>query len=210
MKEKNKHILSEALEKLPEHEPKDSLWNFIEDDLNHSHSNQRLKEGLQALPVYDPPESVWNQIDSELIKSQNSEARIIKMGNRRRLFSIAAAVAVLMAAGWWIFGLNGGENTDSALAFSTEILDDNLMKQDWNDDEGAFDELMTLCKVKIATCQNPEFVRLQSELDELNDAKEALNQAIGKFGTNANLISQIKTLELERTEIMKEMIEKLI
>lgn len=207
MKEKNKHILTEAIQKLPEYEPKDQLWDFIQDDIIHDDSNNRMREALQRLPTYDPPELVWDQIENHLGKSTESGARIVGFSRTRRWLSVAASVAILMVAGWWI-SANSIESDE--LAFSVETLDDNLMKQDWNDDEGAFDELMALCKVKMMACEAPEFQKLKSELDELNDAKEALNSAIGKFGTNATLISQIKDLELDRTEIMKAMIEKLI
>ncbi|MCR9290359.1 MAG: hypothetical protein NXI23_23545 [Bacteroidetes bacterium] len=209
MKEHNKEILKTAIQNLPEYEPKDALWDFIQDDMDYDHSDQRIREGLQALPTYSPPQLVWNNIESNLSLSEESESgRVVSINSRRRWLSIAASVAVLFVAGWWFNYLNS-DGADE-MAFSTEIRDDNLLKEDWNDDDGAFDDLMALCKTKVAVCKTPGFQKLQVELDELNDAKNVLNSAVGKFGTNANLISQIKDLELERTEIMKEMIDILI
>jgi hypothetical protein len=210
MKEKNKHILRDALKNLPEHEPQDSLWDFIQDDLDYEHSDKRLKEGLQALPSYDPPDLVWENIESNLGHQVSNTSKVVVMKPRRRWLSIAAAVATLLVAGWWSIGNIGNTLSDDGLAYSTEIREDNLLKEDWNDDESAFEDLMAMCQLKVNVCKTPDFQKLQMELDELNEAKEALNHAIGKFGTDPNLISQIKVLEIDRTEIMKKMIEKLI
>lgn len=208
MKELNKHILSKAIDSLPEHEPNDAIWDYIQDDLVHEFGDARLREKLQTLPSYDPPEMVWNHINSNLDGKPQSAARVISFSNWRRVSAIAASFAILMFSGWWI--LNTDTNTNDGLAYSTEEIDTELFKQDWDDDEGAFEELMQLCKIKLATCQEPDFQKLQAELDELNDAKIALKNALGKFGTDPNLIAQIKDLELERTDKMKKMIDKLI
>ncbi len=207
MKELNKHILTKAIDSLPEFEPPLAIWDYIEDNLTNDFSDARLREKLQTLPSYDPPELVWEGIDAGLDKQPKFGAGVIQFNNWRRIASIAATLTILLFAGWWLIN---AESNDNSLAYSTEVLNEDLFKQDWDDDEGAFDELMQLCKIKIATCKEPEFQRLQEELDELNNAKIALKNALGKFGTDPNLISQIRDLELERTEKMKKMIEKLI
>jgi len=51
---------------------------------------------------------------------------------------------------------------------------------------------------------------LREELEELAGAKKALEQAIGKYGTGVELINQIKSIELERTDILEKMVDKMI
>ncbi|RMG84726.1 MAG: anti-sigma factor [Bacteroidetes bacterium] len=212
MKEKNKHILDQAIRQLPQYEPPAEIWNFIREDLDFGFENERLKEGLERLPQYDPPDTLWDEIDRKL----DAPAPTLRVVSKsRRLLpafwrTIAAAVVILLAVGLW--NQTPQTQTDSAgeLSYSTEVVDEQLIKKDWNDDERAFDELMAMCKVKINTCASPDFQKLKSELDELTKAKKELDSALGRFGTDPVLITQIKNLELERTELMKAMIEKLI
>ena len=59
-------------------------------------------------------------------------------------------------------------------------------------------------------CEQPEFKQLHNELEELTSAKNELASALGDFGTDANLVTQIKEIELERNDIVKKMMVMLI
>jgi hypothetical protein len=69
---------------------------------------------------------------------------------------------------------------------------------------------MNICKERTIACENPEFKSLKMELEELNDAKSMLEEAIGSYGTNANLIAEMREIEFARTDIVKRMIDNVI
>jgi len=225
MKELNKHTLIEALASLPEYEPPSSIWKAIDQELvlqksvaeleQHEPPNSVwdniqndlvLQKSIAELPEYAPPASVWDNIESELPAAQPQRTgRVVPL---RRWVRYAAAAAVLIAL--TIFGLNSisVENTpDSQLSYSVETVEDDVLKKDWNEDEDAFDYLLNICKERVLACDNPEFKSLKMELEELNDAKAMLEEAIGAYGTDAGLIAEMRDIEFARTDIVKRMIE---
>ena len=136
------------------------------------------------------------------------------MSFRKRFqFAAAAVVAVLLAAfGWLLLNNTATEiNLEAGqLAYSIETVDDNLLAHDWNDDEDGFAMVMNICNEWKFKCDNPEFKALKAELEELNDAKEELEYAIGSFGTNADLIAQMREIEFARTDLLEKIIQKVI
>ena len=202
MKEQNKHILDEALKKLPEYEPKDFLWEHIQFELEGATENQRLQEKLMVLPDYDPPESVWENIHEKL-----DGGKIVKLPVWRRYAAIAAFGLALL--GFFLFQpVNPMQ--EGVVSYSQEEIEDKLLAHDWDDDEEAFQEFMNICESRKFVCETPEFINLKEEFLELNEAKGALKEALGAFGTNPDLITQIKEIELERTDLFKTMIAMVI
>lgn len=203
MKELNKHILNDALKKLPGHEPPSFLWEKIEFDLEGADESQRMQESLMVLPEYDPPDTVWEGIENNL----HPKAKIVKMPIWRRYASIAA-IGVIIFATFWMFQTE--TIPEGVLSYSQEEIEDRLLAHDWDEDEDAFQDFMNICETKKFVCETPEFVNLKTEFLELNDAKLALKEAIGAFGTNPDLIIQMKEIELERTDLFKTMIAMVI
>ena len=124
--------------------------------------------------------------------------------------AVAASLAVLLAVYWQMNRTHAVEMNVLAVNYREETVDPMLLVRDWDEDEDAFGEFLSLCEVKKTLCEQPEFKQLQGELEELTAAKEELNDAIGEFGTDAGLVLQIKEIELERTGILKKMMEMLI
>lgn len=228
MREINKHTLIEALASLPIHSPPDKVWNSIEKELVLQKGLSELEEynppnaiwdaiqndlvlqrGVTELPAYEPPSTVWKNISTQLQADKPQEkGRVVSMQRFVRLAVAAAVVGLMAFFGWQQIGSNATAGEE--FTYSTETVDEFRIKKDWNEDEDAFEYLLNICKERVLACENPEFKSLKMELEELNDAKAMLEEAIGPNGTDANLIAQMKKIEFERTDIVKKMIENVI
>jgi hypothetical protein len=228
MKEINKHTLIEALASLPEYEPPRAVWDGIEGELvlqkkvaempeyeppnlvwNNIQNDLVLQKGIAELPEYAPPASVWAHI-SETLKTTESKpnGRVVSMRKWMRYAAAAAVIGIVTVIGINQFGTTA--TSDGQLTYSVETVDEDLLKKDWNEDEDAFEYLMNICKERVIACENPEFKSLKIELEELNDAKAMLEEAIGSYGTDANLIAEMRQIEFARTDIVKRMIDNVI
>jgi hypothetical protein len=201
MKEHNRKTLIEALSSMQEHEPPDEIWAKIQEEV----SNDGFTAGsnLKLLPEYDPPDYVWNRITMTLDKSRH---RIIIL---KRLTATAAAI-LLISTIWFVWRQNTNDGSDYTLSYSEETVNDALLNQNWNEDESAFHQFAKLCSSRNAICSRPEFLELKAELDELTDAKNTLVNILGKYGGNVKIITQLKNIELERTDILKKLMVMLI
>ncbi len=203
MKEKNRRTLKEALRHLPAYEPGEGVWVRIEGELERAAREAPLRRALQELPEYEPPERVWASIERKL------DERPPRQRLRRSFLRAAAAVALLIAGAWALKQtLRPGES--SQLRYATETVDPALLQLNWEEDREAFEAWKALCREKLATCRQPEIIELQNELQELEEARQALREALGRYGTDLQLIAQMRNIELQRTEVLKEIIEKLI
>ncbi len=206
MEEFNKKTLIEALSSLPDYEPKEELWDRIEAAAEEE--SLLPKSAYRSLPAYDPPATVWQHIARKLDQQASEKGRVVPLVWRRAL-----AVAVSLA--FIVFSVlmlnNQPKGTEEySLSYSTEMPDPLLVKQDWDEDEEAFQQFLEICEAKKYICEQPAFRQLQSELEELTDAKLALKEAVGDYGTDAELVTQIKEIELERTDLLKKMMVMLI
>lgn len=200
MKELNKDILDSALNRLPQYEPPDSVWQGI---------NARLS--LTELPTYDAPDFVWQNIENQLSDTQNTKAKtqnlnILRGGNFYKI-AIAASISLLVAVGFWFYKIKN--NDTNVVAISTEIVDNQLLKQDFDADSESFAMVEAFCKTALPVCEQPDFKNLKSELDELNAAHERLKNAIGDYAANPDLIDELTKVENERSTVLRQLVEKI-
>lgn len=209
MEEINKKTLIEALSTLKEHSPPSSIWEDINMELELGPEEIISTEMLAELPEHDPPPNLWEKIAQKLDVPQGG--RIVSLKWRKTL-TVAASFIILFSAYFILQNwLQGNDETDEiALIYSIETIDDLLLKNDWQQDDEAFEMYKELCGAKQYICEHPEFQVLQQEFEELSSAVEELEYAIGNYGSDANLISQIKEIELERTDLFKKMMVMLI
>ena len=210
MKEINKKTLIEALSALKQHNPPGLVWENINMELELGQEEIIPKKMLSELPEYEPPTKVWEKIERSL--GQRQEAKIIPLKWRRAL-TVAASV-ILLAMSFFYFEKIADANDLNpdkiVLEYSVEEVDDKLLVNDWQEDAGDFELYKELCNAKKYICEHPEFQVLQKEFVELSEAAKELELAIGNYGTNADLITQIKEIELERTDIFKKMMVMLV
>ena len=199
MKDKNQDILQKVIAQLPEYEPNESVWNAIENRLP-----------LLALNSYEPPESVWQNIDNQLVIPKNHTLPISNypLTITHYLYLAAASMALLAIICFQMFFKNTG-NSDISLHISTEIIDKQLINNNLQVTDKAFDMVETFCKNALATCQEPEFKQLKQELDELTEAQQYLKNALTAYNSDPDLVAQLAQLENERSGILKKMIERM-
>ncbi len=208
MEEQNKKSLIEALSSLPEHEPNEMLWEQIEEQMDGGLEAIVPRQLLDSLPQYEPPDSTWAAI-SKSLETGKPVAKIVGIGWRKAL-AVAASLTLLVVAYWHFSKPSVQENKVVAVSFSEETVDPLLLQHDWDEDEEAFSEFLSLCEAKKLVCEQPAFKLLQGELEELTAAKDELKSAIGTYNTDADLVMQIKEIELERNGVLKKMMAMLI
>lgn len=200
--ETNHTILKKAVTRLPTHQPPDAIWSAIENELD-------LQKGLQQLPTHQPAELVWQHIEGNLGKNTSIGT---SSGSTRRLFwikkiSLAASFLLFFGMSWW--GINQFSNSNQ-FHYTQEIINPQLLIADWDEDAEVLTQIEAICQTKNYACTAMEFQQLEQELQELNEAKSDLKQAIDDFGKDTQLIAQLSEVELERTVILKKMIANIL
>lgn len=204
--ERNRDNLKKSLEDLPDYEPKGDLWGVIENNLSTSRSNKILSEGIAGLPEYTPSEGVWQTIESNLGEAgRTAELRSLSPGR------LAIAASVLFLIGAFYFTAKGALEGTSTVEYAEEIVEDVLLERDWgNEDDDAFNQILALCEMQSYACTQPVFQSLKAELDELTDARDMLRAAIGEYGTEIELLQELKEVEMLRTDIIKQLAEQVV
>ena len=207
MRDKNKDILARLIAELPQYQAPAEVWEQIDKSLSLPPS-----AAWNQLPEYQPPDSVWDQIESGLSRKQAApSARLLPL---RRMLPWATGIAATLAGLFWLFQPfqsvgSTGEGVVS-ISYSREIVDASLLQRDWEQDENAFEMINRLCAGSAFTCNNPDMQSLQAELDELTEAKISLEEALGKFGTDVDLIGQLTEIERQRTALLKQILDYFI
>lgn len=220
MKEVNRHILQNAIKKLPlfklvkelwpsilirvneandktessynlpEYKAPCHVWNKIENDLDI----EPLLRARLELPEFSAPDRVWNKIDSQL----KAPVRL----NLKIVFRYAAAIVLL--AGTMVGVLQIKSNSD--ITYSTEIvpvehvvIPDNLQT----------DVTQKLCLHNPVACTKPEYIELERQLKDVSKELDKLYHIKAK-SNNQQPIKYIYMLENKRIEIEKKMVKMVL
>jgi len=105
LQEKNKHILDEGINKLPEHEVPAELWNNIETMI--------LTLPTNNLPIHKPAEATWNAIESGI--------RQTNISNKITYWSAAILLFLLLIGGTSIIYYNGINFNDPHVSKKSNI-----------------------------------------------------------------------------------------
>ncbi len=200
--ETNPIILKKTVTQLPIYEPPNEVWSVIANELD-------LQKKLQTLPNHPPKEFVWETIEMNLAKSAS---RTQSSGSTQRIFlvkrlGIAASILFMLGISWWIMT---DAFTQNKFQYTQETINAQLLVADWDEDGEALTQIKAICEVKNYACTAPEFQQLEQELNELNEAKSDLKQAIDDFGKDTQLIAKLSEVELERTVVLKKMIANIL
>ena len=181
---------------LPQHEPPSHVWDAIE-----------AKLPLIALPQHEPTDEIWNKIEAGLeprIKQKQPIFLKILRGSKLRI-AVAATGAILIAA---IIGFFIQTNTfKNDVIITQEVIDNRLILPEKGEEKLDVKVIEELCKAANPKCESPVFLGLKKELDDLNVAKKTLQNAIGNYNSDADLIVQLTAIENQESEIVRKMIE---
>ncbi len=205
MEEYNRKTLIEALSTLREYDPPEELWSRIESAREQYDEGGLPRSLVRQLNQYDPPEQLWNGIAEQLDKG----AKVRYLGWKSAV-AVAASVALVLLLNWQREHRHSLSADSISITYSEEEIDPLLNLRDWEEDESVFQEYRSLCEMKKFICERPEFQQIQSELDELSQARNNLRDMINGYNTDPQLILQIKEIELERTDLLKKIMAMLI
>jgi len=218
--EKNRNILIDALKKLPIYTPDDSSWEKIKLHLEKDTPSGRIPQ----LGVMNPPEGIWTNIDHELSRREklaslnrhdppeqvweNIAGTLTTNLVKRRIIRLAwsSAAAAIFILGFFIFTTNNSKNYN----YSEEWVQIQDVHQ-WDEDDQSVERVLALlCDENPATCKTPEFKELQKELSSLNQSKQEILNQLNKYDADTELEIKLTEIELERSNLIKEMITKTI
>ncbi len=205
LEEAEQQKLRAALQRLPQYAPPTLVWNGVGNILQSiDNEDIKLKNALQKLPQHTPQNGVWLGVIQELPSRQTAILRSIFTF---KTAMAAATIAFLCTVGIYFYNQKTSDHT--SIAFTQETVSDEILKNNTNsnqDDEKAFAMVDEICKERAFVCEQPEVQSLKAELTELNAAQAELKEAIGSYGTDESLLQQLRSVESERTEILKKIV----
>jgi hypothetical protein len=209
MKELHYDTLRKALGELPIHEAPADIWLEIAKVMDEG---KVLHQTLVRMPQHQAPDLVWERIAGELSADRSAAIRPrAKTVSMRWWMSAAAAVILLLVGAWWVLQpaiYNGVDSPAVVMEIITQDTIDTAISAIVEESEDAgFAYIQTLCEQKIPLCEAPEFKELKMELDELTEAKNELRIAIGQFGDDPDLATQLVRIEQERSELLQQIME---
>lgn len=201
MKEVNRTNLQRAIQELPTYEPPEGIWQHISGELDREASERPLREAIGQLRTYQPPGFVWEGIEKSLSEPVPAPGKIRPL--YPRIAAAAAAVLLILAAvRFW------PEQTDRPqVVYTVEETSTPapMLVADWDADEDLISDLIDRFDSSPKAAHSAGYESLKEELEELNEAKEELEMIMQKYGQDAGTVEQLKEIELERTDVIKEM-----
>jgi hypothetical protein len=90
---------------------------------------------------------------------------------------------------------------------SIVVVDNTLLDACQIPEDASFALIEQICVEQLPVCENATFKALKSELEDLSRAKQALQQALGQYADDPELVSQMVAIEQNRIEIIQKMIQ---
>lgn len=194
MKELNKKTLQEGLGKLPSYAAPEGIWDRITDLLS---SDQMYREALQQLPAYEAPAEAWQGVYRRLQLPRKS--RLVYSG-----LSAAASIAFMMVMAWMLRSREPFQQI--TLSYGTEFMQIPVTADpELPEDEAMIEDLLANFDQTAFLGEDPEVIALRKEYTELKAANELLRSLIGQYGADPSLEHQLKSLEFQRSDLVKEL-----
>ena len=221
--ERNRKILDEALQQLRSYIPDDKVWEALQSQLPEA----KVADELSKLNSVDPPELVWNAIANELDKDEKihqlkeftpadevwnkiEDTLNADQFKNRKLIVFRWAIR-LAAAGvviFMVYFLTFQNQQESNISYSEEVI--KLEKTGhWQEDDSEISDIInTLCVANPVACNQADFKAKQEELNYLNEKKSEILERLSVYDQNEDFQILLAKIELEKNEIVKEMISK--
>ncbi|TDE14807.1 hypothetical protein [Dyadobacter psychrotolerans] len=188
MKDINKEKLNKALTGLNTYEPGECIWLQINDGLNEL----PLQDAIRKLSDYEPDDLIWTLIEKESVAGKKKQAVIWY-----------AAATVLLASFFGLWLLLPAQSPD--IAFSQQEIDSRLQTTGNLATDEQFNTLKTYCETETLVCNRRDFRQLTHDYEALRFAARELQQAIGNYNTEPDLMRQLSVLEQEKADILNKM-----
>lgn len=222
--EKNHHILEEALRQLKSYSPEVKVWDSLDQKL----SETVLRKSLSKLKTIDPPDMIWESIVVELSGKEkldqlhnfeppeniwaNIEAKLDGRSNKKtniRLLKWKVWTAAAIVISVFTYFLIRPVPHDTTIIYSQEIIESENFDA-WSDDHDIVQALNQLCAAHPMACASPGFKAREKELNDLDVQKKEILNRMSAFGNNKNLQLMLTKIELEKNEIIRQMISEIM
>ncbi|KAA0992871.1 hypothetical protein [Dyadobacter aurulentus] len=186
MEEKNHDTLKNALARLPGYTPAPGIWDAMQEQL----AEAPLRAAIGDLPQHEPDEKLWDLIER-------------KVPGRKVIFRWPYAAAVLLAgfAGIWIWRTN----TQPPVLYSQIQADQRLQASPVLDTDVQYEKLKAYCETENIVCNSGQYKQLSAEFEDLHAASAQLQEAIGSYNTEPELVKQLNSIEKQKAAILNEM-----
>jgi hypothetical protein len=201
---------SELIKNLPTYEPPETVWEAIETRLP-----------LLEMRTYEPPVDIWESIENQLVTSEKVpfKLQILLSAAKSRTLAgrgvknnytwlAAASFALLVVASFALY-FNLNKKIESNLVVTTEVVDNQLIQQDWTETDKDFALVAAFCETALPKCEEPEFKNLKTELDDLNKAREDLKNVLSVYNSDPEIVAQLTKLENVRSDVLKKIMERM-
>jgi hypothetical protein len=191
--------MKEILKNLPTYEPPETVWEAIETRLP-----------LLEMRTYEPPVDIWKSIKNQLVTSEKPIKRlsILRGVKNNYAWLAAASFAILVVASFAIY-FNLNKKMDANLVVTTEVVDNQLIQQNWTETDKDFALVEAFCETALPKCEEPEFKNLKTELDDLNKAREDLKNVLSAYNSDPEIVAQLSKLENVRSDVLKKIMERM-
>lgn len=210
MEDRNKDTLKRAIENLPQYEPKPIVWGQLSSQLDVVVSQQQLESSLTELPQYEPPETIWNAIETELGDREPSEGK----PSSRKWIPIGFLLLSLGSLfAWW--HINAEEPIKAATedevpvySFYEEAADASFELRT-EEDDAVFAEIDAILQGPLYDENNPDWVELKMEWEELAFAKKEIKKVLTGFNDNEDLYVKMVSIERSQTDLTKKILRNI-
>lgn len=186
--EQNHNNLKKALAGMRQYEPDENLWASLTEKLNE----QRLHQALKLLPDHEPDAALWELISNKSPRPMQSA------------FMWWCAASILFIAGMLGIWTSVRENKP-AVAYSEEKADPRLRIGAEQVTDVQYRKLKAYCEMETIVCNRLDYKNLQQEYERLSSAATQLEQAIGEYNTEPELIRQYNDVEQKKARVLNEM-----
>jgi hypothetical protein len=191
--------MKEILKNLPTYEPPKTVWEAI-----------KTRLPLLEMRTYEPPTDIWESIENQLVTQEKPAKRLpILRGVWKHYKLMAAASVTLLIAFGLTFFLSKNKTNDATIVVTTEVIDNQLIQQNWSDSDKDFALVEAFCETALPKCEEPEFKNLKTELDDLNKAREHLKNVLSAYNSDPEIVAQLTKLENVRSDILKKIMAQM-
>jgi hypothetical protein len=189
--------LKAAVKLLPESNPKNELWDKINQQLNF---NNKLSDKTKQLASFEPEEKLWNQIEQN-IKTKNKKPK-----QRNLIYLTSAAASIVIIIGLRLLLSSPKHET---ITITEETV--NTWQQPFNNANDTLSAhgiefINEQCTNKSYICNLPAFNEKKQQLNDLEIQIKNIEQVINTSGSSSSLIKTRIKLENMKTRVMKDLI----
>lgn len=199
MEERNKHTLDAAIKGLKQYDPPTELWSKINAVMD---ADRAINVRVEALPTHTPPSNLWNKIQESLPEKEaikSTEPKVVPLWKK---LSIAASFLLVLSAGMWLFSR---DYSDLEYTVTTEKVNPKIFRSTWHEDDASFDVVIQEISTSPVLSKQEDVKRMLYEWQELQAARVEVEDMIRRYGNDAQVLDQIKDIELDRTVLIKKM-----